>query len=134
MTDLVVGHAPPERAGAASALSETCGELGGALGIAILGTLGGALYRSRMAEAGLARGVEALDTLGGALSVAEHLSPRDASLLIAQARTAFVSGMQPAMLVAALVAAASAMLVYVRLGRQPGSSSPPERAVAFLNP
>ncbi|MEO7734150.1 MAG: MFS transporter [Kofleriaceae bacterium] len=44
-TGLVVGGAPPDRAGAAAALSETSSELGGALGIALLGSLGGALYR-----------------------------------------------------------------------------------------
>ena len=38
--DLIIGAAPPERAGAASAISETGAELGGALSIAILGTLG----------------------------------------------------------------------------------------------
>jgi DHA2 family multidrug resistance protein-like MFS transporter len=39
-TDLMVGSAPPERAGAAAAISETSSELGGALGIAILGSIG----------------------------------------------------------------------------------------------
>ena len=43
-TDLIVGSAPPERAGAASAISETGTELGGALGIALLGSLGAAAY------------------------------------------------------------------------------------------
>ena len=43
--DLAVGSAPPERAGAASGISETSSELGGALGLAILGTLGTAVYR-----------------------------------------------------------------------------------------
>src|SRR6266446_6203011 len=38
-TDVIVGAAPPERAGAASAISETGSELGGALGIALLGSL-----------------------------------------------------------------------------------------------
>jgi MFS transporter, DHA2 family, multidrug resistance protein len=47
-TDLILGAAPPERAGAASALSETGTELGGALGIAILGSLGTAVYRSQL--------------------------------------------------------------------------------------
>lgn len=134
MTDLVVGHAPAERAGAASALSETCGELGGALGIAILGTIGGALYRSRMAEAGLSGAGGALDTLGGALATAEGLSPQDASSLIAHARAAFVSGMQEAMLVAAFVVAVSAVLVHVRLGPSRGSPPPTEHAVACLDP
>ena len=43
-TDLIVGTAPPERAGAASGISETGAELGGALGIALLGSIGTAVY------------------------------------------------------------------------------------------
>jgi MFS transporter, DHA2 family, multidrug resistance protein len=46
-TELIVGSAPPERAGAASGISETGAELGGALGIAILGSVGVAIYRGR---------------------------------------------------------------------------------------
>ena len=53
-TDLVVGAAPPERAGSASALSETSAELGGALGIAILGSVITAVYRAKMASVGSA--------------------------------------------------------------------------------
>jgi len=49
--DTVIGTAPPERAGAAAAISETCSELGGALGIAILGSIGAALYRGAMPDA-----------------------------------------------------------------------------------
>ncbi len=49
-TDLVMGTAPPERAGAASAITETGAELGGALGIAMLGSLGMAVYRSQLAS------------------------------------------------------------------------------------
>ena len=50
-TDIIVGSAPVERAGAASAISETSSELGGALGIAILGSIGTAVYRTRMTAA-----------------------------------------------------------------------------------
>ena len=50
-TDLIVGTAPPERAGAASAVAETSSELGGALGIAILGSIMTAIYRAAMAGA-----------------------------------------------------------------------------------
>src|SRR5215218_692417 len=49
--DLAIGSAPPERAGAASGLSETSSELGGALGLAILGTVGTAVYRGQTADA-----------------------------------------------------------------------------------
>jgi DHA2 family multidrug resistance protein-like MFS transporter len=50
-TDLVVGCVPPERAGVASGRSETGAELGGALGIAVLGSIGVAVYRSEIADA-----------------------------------------------------------------------------------
>jgi DHA2 family multidrug resistance protein-like MFS transporter len=116
VTDLIVSHAPAERVGAASALSETCGELGGALGIAILGTFGSSLYRLRMAELGNVPRV-GVETLSGALAVAARMPIADAQPLIAQARAAFVDGMRWAMLLAALVTAACGLLVHVRLGR-----------------
>src|SRR4051794_31686265 len=47
-TELIVGSAPPEKAGAASGISETAAELGGALGIAVLGSIGVALYRGQL--------------------------------------------------------------------------------------
>ncbi|HYP98163.1 MAG TPA: MFS transporter [Polyangiaceae bacterium] len=116
VTDQVVSHAPAQRTGAASALSETCGELGGALGIAVLGTVASAVYRLRMSELGDVphTGVE---TLTDALVTAEHLPHDRALLLIAHAREAFMQGTQLAMLLAALLTTFSAVLVYVRLGR-----------------
>lgn len=45
---LVLTTAPPEKAGAASAISETSAEFGGAVGIATLGTLAAAIYRDHM--------------------------------------------------------------------------------------
>jgi DHA2 family multidrug resistance protein-like MFS transporter len=49
-TDLVVGSAPPNRAGSASAMSETVQELGLAIGVAVLGSLANAVYRIEMAS------------------------------------------------------------------------------------
>jgi DHA2 family multidrug resistance protein-like MFS transporter len=110
VTDMIVSHAPADRVGAASALSETCGELGGALGIAILGTLGSSVYRLRMAQLG---GVPqaGVETLSGAMASAANLSPADAARLVAQARAAFMDGMRWAMLIAAFVTAASGVCV-----------------------
>ncbi|MGH8668720.1 MAG: MFS transporter, partial [Burkholderiales bacterium] len=65
-TDLVLGAVPPERAGAASAISETSSEFGGALGIALLGSVVAAAYRSAMVDAE----PQARDTLGGAVALA----------------------------------------------------------------
>jgi DHA2 family multidrug resistance protein-like MFS transporter len=123
-TDLIVGAAPPERAGAAAALSETSSELGGALGIAILGSLGAAIYRSAIARAGLT-GVPAdaealaLETLGKATAVAQSLPEAAASELLSAARTAFTMGMQVSAGVSAVVAAASAVVIIVMLRRSP---------------
>jgi len=116
VTDLIVSHAPADRAGAASALSETCGELGGALGIATLGTVASSVYRFRMGE--LSRVPQAgVETLSGALATAESMPSVEALQLIAHARAAFAEGMRWAMLIAALVTFATGVLVHVRLGR-----------------
>jgi DHA2 family multidrug resistance protein-like MFS transporter len=100
-TGIVVGSAPPERTGAASAMSETSAELGGALGIAVLGSLGAALYRSRMADVAVSGvGAEALaparSTLGGALALASGLPPDQAGPMLARASEAFMVGFRAA--------------------------------------
>ncbi|QWF80780.1 MFS transporter [Amycolatopsis sp. CA-230715] len=86
--DLVVSAVSPERAGAASAISETGYELGGALGTAVLGTLATAVYRAGVpADAPEA----ARETIGGADAVARTLP--DGQGLLTAARESFVDGM-----------------------------------------
>ena len=117
--DLIIGAAPPERAGAAAAISETCSEFGGALGIAILGSIGTAIYRRAMAGSAI-DGIppEALaaaqDTLGGALALAREL-PAAGGPLVEMARRAFTRGLQITALASALVAVAMAVLAFVAL-------------------
>ncbi len=121
-TDLIVGTAPPERAGAASALSETGAEFGGAFGIAILGSIGTAVYRAQLSD-GMPAGVgpkaaeAAQDTLGGALVAAGHLPRRVGRELLVVAREAFTQGLRVAVIVAAIIAAAMAVLVVALLKR-----------------
>ncbi len=93
-TDLIMGVAPPERAGAASGISETSGELGLALGVAVLGSIGTATYRHMMAAsmpAGIAADSAnvARATLGGAVTTAQQIDPSVAPALLAAARHAF---------------------------------------------
>ena len=106
--DDVVAAAPPERAGSASALAETGSELGGAVGIALLGSLVNVLYRgampSNIAEA-------ARQTIGGAVATAAELPTAAGRSLLDSARSGFVHGMHvscaicaAALLVAAAVA------------------------------
>ena len=124
-TDLVVGSAPTERAGAASAISETGAEFGGALGIAILGSIGAAVYRRQVSDA-LPAGVppEAAaatrDTLGGALAAAEQLPPQLGAALLETAREAFTQGVQLAAGISAVVAVGGAILAALLLRRVGG--------------
>jgi len=90
-TDLVVSAAPEERAGAAAAISETGSELGGALGIALLGSLGTAVYRSELAGAPPLASVPdgLLDAAGDAFTSGVHaVGLATAAILLAMAAVA----------------------------------------------
>jgi DHA2 family multidrug resistance protein-like MFS transporter len=124
--DLIIGSAPAERAGAASAVSETGNELGNALGIALLGSIGVAVYRGAMAD-GLPAGAAAqlspqdaavaADTLAGAHAAAAGLPADAGSALVDAATSAFVSGMQLAAWTGAALALAAALAAPVLLRR-----------------
>ncbi len=119
-TDLIVGAAPPERAGAAAAISETSGELGGALGIAILGSVGTAIYRGAMGRASLpgtspeAREA-ASNTLGGAAAAAADLSGPAGDQLLSAARESFTHAMQLTLALCAVITAVAAILAAIAL-------------------
>jgi DHA2 family multidrug resistance protein-like MFS transporter len=116
-TDLIVGSVPPERAGTASALSETGTELGGALGIAVLGSIGAVIYRGQMADAlpgdGSPAADAARDSLGGAVAASDSLPAQ----LLDAASEAFTQGLQVAALTAAIAAAALAVVALLLLPR-----------------
>jgi DHA2 family multidrug resistance protein-like MFS transporter len=119
--ELILGAVPPERAGSAAAMVETATELGAALGIAILGSVGVAAYRSQLAvsaPAGIppADLAVARDTLGGAVTVAGQLPGRLGAGLLEAARTAFTHGLNNAALGATIVMvlAAVASAVFFR--------------------
>jgi MFS transporter, DHA2 family, multidrug resistance protein len=134
-TELVVGSASPERAGAAAGISETGAELGGALGIAILGSIGVAIYRGVLAAA-LPAGIPAeaaaaaRDTLGAAVGVAHQLPGELGGSLVDVARAAFVQGMRTTAAISVVVAVGVAILTPlllsdVRSGSGPGDGPGP---------
>jgi MFS transporter, DHA2 family, multidrug resistance protein len=141
-TELIVGSAPPERAGAASGISETGAELGGALGIAILGTIGVAIYRGEVADrlpSSVPAEAEAIarDTLGSAIAVAGELPVELGSLVASAAREAFVQGMQLTSGIAAILAVGLAALAIVTLrshGAPPAGEDPDGEAVSYSPP
>ncbi|WP_341363639.1 MFS transporter [Thalassospira sp. SN3W] len=113
-TDMVVASAPSDRAGSAAAMSETSAELGGALGIAILGSVGTAIYRDVMVEAvptGI--GNEAADairsTLGGAVNALHDLPAAISSDILPLARAAFTDGLQVISIICTILMVLSAI-------------------------
>jgi len=140
-TDLIVSSAPPERAGAASGISETGAELGGALGIAILGSIGVAVYRGELADtlpAGVpsAAAAAARDTLGGAVGVAHQLPDGVAAALLAAARAAFTQGLQVTATISAAVAVGIAVgaTVLLRGVRASSQAAPAEQPAIATEP
>ena len=122
-TDLVLGAAPPERTGAASAISETSSEFGGALGIAIFGSIGTALYRAAMVDVS-GDGVPpelmeaARGTLGAATAAAQLPGPAGAALLDV-ARGAFLQGLRLTAILAAAAMLGAGLFAVTMLRRNP---------------
>ncbi|WP_282944562.1 MFS transporter [Cellulomonas endometrii] len=122
--DQITTAVPPEKAGAASAISETAYELGTTLGVALLGSVLNATYRARVGLPGTltAEQAEAAgETLGGAVSVADGLDATTGDALLESARLAFDAGTQHAAAVGAVVAVAAAVVSFVTLRRATAS-------------
>ncbi|WP_078877155.1 MFS transporter [Streptomyces sp. 150FB] len=128
--DAALGALPADRAGSGSGLLLTVRQTGGAIGIALLGSLLAATYGDRLSTAGLpaAAADSARDSVVAAHIVADRLRLPD---LTASANSAYVHGMDTAMVVCGIAALAAALLVAVLLpnpGLNPDPDSNPERA------
>lgn len=128
-TGLVMSAVPPERAGVASGMSETSFEFGGALGIAVLGSVVTALYRGGI-ETGLPAGLPpgaleaARDTLGGAVGAARELGAAGEPMLAA-ARAVYTRTLeQAAWLCGALSLAGMAVIISLRRRLEAPGSAP----------
>jgi DHA2 family multidrug resistance protein-like MFS transporter len=129
--DLIIGSAPPERAGAAAGISETSAEFSGALGIAVFGSIGVAIYRRLLAAAPLPGVPEdavaaAMDTLGGAVAVAADLPADVAAELLGAAQGAFMVGLRLCATISLVLSLLLAAFVFTRLrdvarGAQPAA-------------
>jgi MFS transporter, DHA2 family, multidrug resistance protein len=128
-TDYIIGSAPPEKAGMASAISETGAEFGAATGIAILGSICTAIYRTMMSD-DLSYGISAdaakiaRDTLGGAMAEAGKLSAELSVPLMNAAKEAFVQGFHFTAIFTAVAMAALAVLAFSLLKKTPAGAGP----------
>lgn len=120
-TTAIMNSLPPNRAGIGSAMNDTTRQLGGALGVAILGALMNGIYRSDVGilagQSGLAGGV--MDSISGsvqsAMVAARGLAPELANLVEVTSQQAFVNGMKEAFLVASIAMVFAAVMAMIIL-------------------
>ncbi|MBN2622803.1 MAG: MFS transporter [Acidimicrobiales bacterium] len=126
-TASIVESLPASKQGVASAVNDTAREVGGAVGIAVLGSVlndgyrdGIAAHAAQLPPEGAERARESLAFVAGA---AEQFGPAGEQLLAA-GRQAFVDGFNTAMVVAAVVVACGALVVLGRGRRSPATHEP----------
>jgi DHA2 family multidrug resistance protein-like MFS transporter len=119
-TDLVVGSAPKEKAGSAASLSESSNHLGIAVGIAVMGSIGAAVYRDeivRTIPAGVPAdaGAAAQESITGAVEAASGLLEGPAGPLLDAAGAAFTNGLNAAATLGAVLFAILAVVAALAL-------------------
>jgi EmrB/QacA subfamily drug resistance transporter len=114
-TSAVMGAVPETKAGVGSAMNDLLRQLGGALGVAVIGSVLNTVYRDRMADvvAGLpGPAAEAAgDSVGAAVAIGTQLGGAAGVALADAGRTSFVAALGPAAVVAAGIALITAVLV-----------------------
>jgi EmrB/QacA subfamily drug resistance transporter len=118
-TDLLMSAVPRTKAGMGSATNDTTRELGGALGVAVLGSIIASRFASELAPAVSAlpdgpRGA-AESSLGGAVMVASQLGGQQGEALLQAASAAWMSGLELAMVAGAIIVAGAALLAFVAM-------------------
>jgi EmrB/QacA subfamily drug resistance transporter len=120
-TDLIMSTLPPERAGVGSAVNDTVREVGGALGVAVIGSVAASAYASNLSGHldGVPSDVQAAasDNIGAALEISNHLGAHGTELATA-AREAFTASMSSSLWVGVALAALAAVVAWTRLPKQ----------------
>jgi EmrB/QacA subfamily drug resistance transporter len=125
-TSAIMSSLPMHKAGVGSAVNDTTREVGGALGIAILGSLTSWRYKATLPDGApdeIRRGIE------HAAAAAGQIGGADGQALLTQAREAFVNGLEAAYLVGAALAVLTAVVVNVLLRRREDDTLGDEPAV-----
>jgi EmrB/QacA subfamily drug resistance transporter len=124
-TNSVVGSLPQGDSGIGSASNAVALQVGGALGVAVIGSALATRYQGHLAATLAGRAIplaarkETLGSLGDALGVARTIGGETGALLARAARVAFMSGVKMAFVVGAIVAIVGALLMVARLPSKP---------------
>jgi len=130
---LAMQSAPPERAGSAAAMTSTAGEFGIAMSVAVLGTVGNAVYRNVIDVPGgipAEAAASARESLAGALESARQLPGDQAAALLRAAYEAIASSVHSTAIISAALLVAAAVLSVTTLRHLPasGQQQPPAEA------
>lgn len=129
-TDSIMGVVRPEQAGAGSAVNDATRQVGGTLGVAVIGSIFSTLYIRHLADSQalglMPPGAQsaAADGLAQGLAVAAQAPPPIAGAVRGAVDNAFLAGMQAGCLTAAAVCVAGAVFVLAALPAHPKASLP----------
>ena len=133
-TNSIMGSVPVRKAGVGSAMNDPTRQVGGALGVAVLGTVMNSIYlnKTEVLRGTLTEGVfeTVQNSIQTALIVADQLPPHLAQPVIDASKDGFVSGMNDAFLYASIIMAVAAVITLAILPkwvrRPPEEEEPPE--------
>lgn len=114
-TEAVMGSLPPSKAGVGSAVNDTVRQVGGALGVAVLGSILNSVYADRLSGSAVAElpapaADAAQDNVQSALAVAARLPAQAGEALASTAKSGFIDAMDTTVVVAAVVVAVGAVV------------------------
>jgi Na+/melibiose symporter-like transporter len=120
-TDAIMGSVPLAKSGVGSAVNDTTRQSGGAVGVAVIGSVFASIYGSQIADAARGRPVPpaaleaAKDSVGAALQIAAQIPGQLGREIAATAKSAFLDGMAAGLYVGAGVALIGALIVMIWL-------------------
>jgi EmrB/QacA subfamily drug resistance transporter len=134
-TDAIMGALPPEKAGAGSAVNDTTREVGGTLGVAIVGSVLNSAYGSHVTSALTGLGAPhaavsaAKQSIMAGLTTIEHFPAPARAAAASGVKSAFMTGLHTGSLVAACATAAAALVALAFLPSRPGHPADPASPV-----
>ena len=122
-TESIMGSLPPGKAGVGSAMNDTTREVGGALGVAILGSVLASHYTATIGKAFASLPGPALaaakSSVGGAIQVGQQVGGQVGQALVATAKSTFITAMGSSLEIAAAVALGGAVISALWLPNRP---------------
>jgi hypothetical protein len=134
-TESVMGSLPREKAGVGSAVNDTTRQMGGALGVAIIGSVVSSVYAANISDLSASLGItgrnlsEARASLGGALTIGSDLGARSEEFILG-AKDGFVDALSNGLRLSALVILGAAFVAWRFLPARAHDPLVPDAAIA----